>query len=245
MSTINDTTTPDRPASGFLPGFDREEAKPKKKRIRPKRHGFDDSEARVGPNGGVLRRGKGKGRRYEDLTGLKFGLWTVIEFSHYNEKAHSKMWVCECECGARQIRYTNVLRQRLYQGCRDCKAKRQRRYAYRGYWQRIKAHAAKRKIPFAISFEETVSLLKSQGFRCALTGLPIDMALSRRAFARGEATASLDRLDSSLGYIPGNVWWVHKDVNRMKWVLSVDRFVDICKRVASIHGASTCQHSAG
>ena len=38
-------------------------------------------------------------------------------------------------------------------------------------------------------------------------------------------TASLDRIDPSLGYIEGNVRWIHKDVNRMKWKMVDDGFL--------------------
>lgn len=43
-----------------------------------------------------------------------------------------------------------------------------------------------------------------------------------------EQTASLDRIDSSKGYIPGNVQWVHKDVNKMKLALSEKRLLELC-----------------
>jgi len=43
-----------------------------------------------------------------------------------------------------------------------------------------------------------------------------------------ETTASLDRINNDLGYIEGNVQWVHKDVNRMKWAFTQDRFLELC-----------------
>lgn len=49
---------------------------------------------------------------------------------------------------------------------------------------------------------------------------------------REEGTASLDRIDSSRGYVEGNVQWVHKDVNFMKQALSQERFVELCTLVA-------------
>ncbi len=38
-------------------------------------------------------------------------------------------------------------------------------------------------------------------------------------------TASVDRIDSSKGYIEGNVRWIHKDVNRMKWKMNDAEFM--------------------
>jgi hypothetical protein len=46
-------------------------------------------------------------------------------------------------------------------------------------------------------------------------------------------TASLDRIDSSLGYVRGNVQWLHKDVNWMKNTLDQDRFIELCKAIVN------------
>ena len=48
-----------------------------------------------------------------------------------------------------------------------------------------------------------------------------------------DATASLDRIDSSRGYVPENVQWVHKVINRMKGTLSDDEFKSWCRTVAA------------
>ena len=46
-------------------------------------------------------------------------------------------------------------------------------------------------------------------------------------------TASLDRIDSSKGYVIGNVQWVHKDINIMKNKFDNQYFIDMCKKIAS------------
>lgn len=47
-----------------------------------------------------------------------------------------------------------------------------------------------------------------------------------------QQTASLDRIDSSKGYVLGNIQWVHKDINKMKLDYDQDYFIDICRRIA-------------
>jgi hypothetical protein len=42
----------------------------------------------------------------------------------------------------------------------------------------------------------------------------------------------LDRIDSSKGYIVGNVQWVHKHVNVMKNIFSQEMFIFICNQVS-------------
>lgn len=44
-------------------------------------------------------------------------------------------------------------------------------------------------------------------------------------------TASLDRIDSNIGYIKDNVQWVHKHVNQMKWNFDEDYFIDLCRKI--------------
>jgi hypothetical protein len=73
------------------------------------------------------------------------------------------------------------------------------------------------------------SLFVSQEGRCALTGVQISLPESWN----GAKTASLDRIDSSKGYLPGNVQWVHKVVNRMKVDLPESEFYEWCARVAA------------
>jgi hypothetical protein len=52
---------------------------------------------------------------------------------------------------------------------------------------------------------------------------------------RGGSSASLDRFDPQQEYIMGNLRWVHKEVNRMKWELPQDRFIEICPKVTKHH----------
>ena len=68
-------------------------------------------------------------------------------------------------------------------------------------------------------------MLIEQDFKCALTGFPIQaMNINNNA--------SLDRIDSSRGYVEGNLQWVLAEVNMMKQHYSQNRFIEICKAVA-------------
>ena len=46
------------------------------------------------------------------------------------------------------------------------------------------------------------------------------------------ATASLDRINPSVGYVRGNVRWVHKTVNSMKMDMSDERFMMLMNDIA-------------
>ena len=45
-------------------------------------------------------------------------------------------------------------------------------------------------------------------------------------------TASLDRIDNSLGYTLENTQWVHQDLNFMKNKLPESKFINWCKIVS-------------
>lgn len=55
--------------------------------------------------------------------------------------------------------------------------------------------------------------------RCVLTGLPIVLP-DERGISDPRKTASLDRIDSSKGYVKGNIQWVSIIINNAKNTLS-------------------------
>jgi hypothetical protein len=128
-----------------------------------------------------------------------------------------------------------ALRDGQTAGCRTCKAERQKKRAYVAYWQSIKVRARDKELPLTVTWDWLLELLERQDFSCALTGLPIEIAVSRSGHSHGGSTASLDRIDSSRGYEPDNFQWVHKDVNKIKWELSQERFIEICRLVVEKH----------
>lgn len=57
-----------------------------------------------------------RNHNFVDLTGTRFGRWTVIEFA-YTNKSGTAMWLCECDCGTRKIVCGKNLRQGLTMSC--------------------------------------------------------------------------------------------------------------------------------
>ena len=64
----------------------------------------------------------------------------------------------------------------------------------------------------------------NQERRCALSGVPISFE---------DHTASLDRIANAVGYVKGNVQWLHKHVNMGKRDISQEVFIQMCRDVAS------------
>jgi hypothetical protein len=77
-----------------------------------------------------------------------------------------------------------------------------------------------------LTIEDIWQLYERQDGVCALSGLPIGWAIKGLT-----ATASIDRIDSSEGYILENVQLVHKDINFMKQQFDQEYFINLCKAV--------------
>jgi hypothetical protein len=72
-------------------------------------------------------------------------------------------------------------------------------------------------------------LYEKQCGKCAITGIPIEFEKDK---PNAPHEASLDRIDSSMGYVIGNVQWVHRDVNFMKSDFTMEYFLSLCKLVS-------------
>lgn len=171
-----------------------------------------------------------KGKNY---TGAVFSSWTVlgpIECVKGPTKYYTK-WLCKCSCG--QEKY--VSKYSLLKGkstcCFECskdKRRGKKSSVWSGYefitgsfFSTLKKNAEKRGLVFDLSIEYLNELWLSSKGTCAISGLSIHIG----------DTASLDRIDSNLGYTQGNVWWTHKLVNMIKNKYSLDVFTYICASV--------------
>jgi hypothetical protein len=93
------------------------------------------------------------------------------------------------------------------------------------YWHDLYLGAKDRELSWNITKEYIWDLFVKQNKRCALSDLPIDFALN------GKQTASLDRIDSSIGYEEGNLHWTHKDINVAKFDLDTEEYIKWCKLI--------------
>ncbi len=176
----------------------------------------------------------------KDLRGFMFGKLTAIKLVIEDEGR--VLWICECECGTREKIRLSRLESGEKECCGNCLMTGVGNHAWKGcgklsgtYWKRLKANAKRRAngpIKFNITIEYAWNLYNEQNGLCALTGLSIPFPKR----VKDGFVASLDRIDSSLGYIKDNVQWVHKDVNTMKWDFKESYFINMCKNVVKHKG---------
>lgn len=76
-------------------------------------------------------------------------------------------------------------------------------------------------------------LEEKQNFKCNVTGIPIRLYKSNEKNVLYNS-ASLDRIDSSKGYIEGNVQWVCLGVNYMKMNFSNDELLETIRLIKAV-----------
>ena len=119
--------------------------------------------------------------------------------------------------------------------CKACTNKDPEHNQHKGHYKGVlrasfahkyKTGAVTRNIEWDVSFEDLADLLIEQDFKCALSGVPIQAMEIKN-------NASLDRIDSSKGYVAGNVQWVLVEINMMKQQYSQEKFIELCCAVAN------------
>lgn len=173
-------------------------------------------------------------RPREDLTGKVFGKFTVL--SRLPPRGRNSQWLCQCKCGEIRKHDGYTLRKGKAAGCNKCC---ETSYKWEGtgdisktFWTMIEGRAAYKGQEFKISIDFGWELFLKQDRKCVLTGEPLVFAAVYKTGTSKKQTASLDRIDSSIGYLEHNVQWVHKVVNVMKMHSEQNDFIAWCRKVS-------------
>ena len=156
--------------------------------------------------------------------------WTILEGPVYID-GHGKYKV-QCDCGTITYRLPIEL---LYKNrdfsCKKCsqKLRAKRTTLINGRvgdltlteHTRLRRSAEKRGYTFEVSIEYLWNLFQDQKQICAITG----------DYIPNIKEASLDRIDSSKGYIEGNVQWVTYQSNLSKHVMTMEQLYEFCRKV--------------
>lgn len=176
--------------------------------------------------------------KWPDLTGRKVGKLSVVEFLKKKKDNGRRLWLCQCDCGnLAEIEAVGIM-SNLVQSCGCLKRLIGKEHqSWKGhqdisgvYFGGLKTGARKRNLEFNITIEQVWNLFLKQDKKCAYTKIELYFSKSRVKYGLG--TASLDRIDSTKGYILDNVQWIHKDLQRMKMDFSHEEFINYCKLIA-------------
>lgn len=183
----------------------------------------------------------------ENLCGKKFGLLLVKELD--TSSKNKRRWFCDCECGTlRKSVQENHLKSLNTKSC-GCLHSRKGKDSpfFKGYeelsldqFNTIKRSAKgggkfnRKSKEFTITIKDAWNQFLKQNRCCALTGIELSFngtITENKRTETSKRTASLDRIDSTKGYVVGNIQWVHKDINIMKNDLDLEKFKYYCKLV--------------
>lgn len=93
-------------------------------------------------------------------------------------------------------------------------------------------NAKKRLKDFNLTLEYLKQLWEEQKGICPYTGIQLCLAEYKANHNNPIYTASLDRIDSSKGYIIGNVQFISTAINYMKNTMSHKETINFCKIIA-------------
>lgn len=173
------------------------------------------------------------GKQLTDYIGETYGYITVESLSHQSETGHF-YFNCKCKCGKKlKLRKGSITSRHTRScGCLRIETNKKKTKGYGeisgSFWSSILYSAVDRGFEVSITVEYVWDLFLKQDRKCAITGRTIYFPVDSYAFAKADFTASLDRIDSSKGYIEGNVQWLHKHVNLCKMQFSQEYFLSIC-----------------
>ena len=170
-------------------------------------------------------------------TGVLFGKWLVTGYSHYSNEHY---WNVTCTgCDRAYVRRAGQLVNGRSKGCQSCNAIEREKYSF---WEGVDGLSVQyltklkfRKKEVEVSLQDLVDVWKAQRGLCPYSGQILTLVEKDTGWSK--STASLDRIDSSIGYVKGNIQWVHKRINTMKNDMTEDEFINWCVKVAEQRGA--------
>lgn len=172
--------------------------------------------------------------------GQKFGKLTPISIEK-DKNGYNTRYICKCDCGNTHSVSKTHLRSGKITHCGCVRRLGAKHSQWTGvgeisgdfWYEHVKRSAdgskGRKLKELTISIEYAWNIFLQQDRKCALSELELTFPKKSKDKTY---TASLDRIDSSKGYIEGNVQWVHKDINKMKNDFNQKYFVNICKLIA-------------
>lgn len=186
-----------------------------------------------------------KANGFKDITGARFGRLVAVKWigSEIVEKKNNKrksLWMCHCDCGKRRIiRSASLGSKTVSCGCfssektREFNIKTKTKVSYSTFsavWQSYKKGARDRSLAFELSKDQFLKITTSNCYYCNREPFAF-----RRTRTKGKTPSyiynGIDRVDSSVGYIVGNVVPCCKFCNMAKRDLSYADFMDNIQRI--------------
>lgn len=159
-----------------------------------------------------------------DFTGKAFGKWTVV--SRATRSISGARWNCKCECGTERVVSASSLRKKQSASCGCRQKKGNGVVGLNNYIAHITYRAKSHGLDLSLTREEIMTLSQRN---CEYCGLQPSTTIGK-----GHAQFiynGIDRVDSTKGYVKGNVIAACKWCNRFKNKLAVSDFLTHVERI--------------
>ena len=167
----------------------------------------------------------------QDLTGQKFGHWTILSCagrSSKRDKNRGYYWNAVCVCGTERSVATGSLVRGVSKSC-GCRGRSpdysRKRYIYTTY----RRNAITRNYSFDLTEEEFFVLLSGNCFYCGIE--PQQRSKSKTSRSVDVLYNGIDRKNNSLGYTPDNVVSCCGACNIAKQGMTIDEFLGHIARI--------------
>lgn len=178
--------------------------------------------------------------------GERFGSLVFTGKKQISGEGRSRRWLGEflCDCGNTSFIRIDCVKCGNNRSCgckspnRNYKQKRQtlaNDYPFYVLLTLFRKNSKKRNLSFDLTIEDLKSQYSRQNGKCFYTHKPLTLPENfLRIF--DPTVASIDRIDSTIGYLPQNIQFTTKMINIMKQTLSHQEFIQLCGEVIAIHG---------
>ena len=120
-----------------------------------------------------------------------------------------------------------------YSHCKNCESldvqNRYRNKPWIQIYSSRKKHAKKNGIPFSITQNDLKKLYENIPDRCPVLGEPFERSIVGGSNRKRTYSPSLDRIEPSKGYVPGNLLIISDLANRIKQDATVDQIEKVFK----------------
>lgn len=172
----------------------------------------------------------------------------VVEFAKDISKARGYSYICKPCKSALSSSYPKPSKEVIHErNVRNYHRNKEKRIEGIHRWMRevdgrsrtiilnSRSGAKKRNLEHSIVFDDVKEMFEKQEMRCCLTGFEFDM----NPWKGNPYGPSIDRIDSSKGYIKGNIRLVCFAVNIGLSNFGTETYIEICKAVVNLFKEET------
>lgn len=178
-------------------------------------------------------------RPTKDISGMKFGSLKAICIDGTKDKHGAYLYLCECDCGNSTRARKSQLESGSKQSC-GCKTRelignKMRKHApeesaFLRHIASYKRGANKRGVEFSLTDGEFKSIVSLNCFYCG-SAPSIAESYINRSNGFAYTINGIDRLNSNIGYVNGNVVPCCQRCNFSKGKLNSASFIEMCEMV--------------